>query len=169
MQTHTHYTDRNGQHYLPDCLTNRKIEVWDYVCGKEWFDMGDEAASEIRAACRALEIETETDEDGLYVTELPAEKPKPREEWVRNGTQVGSGYDADARQFADGRVLLKLARPRGDYAALYDLGTEDEDFDLAQLVYEVASQGPGWFDGHAVERGDSGWTELAAAWDSWTD
>ena len=68
MQTTTN--DHTGNE-LPTALQNRIIDKGDYIVGPEWYDMDEPDAHELRRALRDLSIETETDADGLYVTQLP--------------------------------------------------------------------------------------------------
>jgi hypothetical protein len=68
MKTSTHYTDARGQHYLPECMKDREIVV-DTIIAADYENMDPRDASEIMDACRALGIDTETDEDGALVAE----------------------------------------------------------------------------------------------------
>jgi len=106
----------------------------------------------------------------MKTTENTTAGMRKRNAAAYNGGLVGSGYDCEARQFGDGEVVLNLMSPNGEYDVLYEIGVEDEEFDLEALVYDVASQGPGWFEiGGQCSRDDEGWRELVDRWNEWGD
>jgi len=74
MQLKSHYTDSYGQRRLPECLQFKALVAGTYVLDDEqWYDELDDAEhDDVLRALSALGVETERDQDGLYVTSVPA-------------------------------------------------------------------------------------------------